>query len=174
VSRATEASPWIAVGARAADGLRRALPAGEGLEAASDVHAALLSLAMDGRRPVLVEADALLPRPRAALRALRAAAGPDPVVVLLEAGFPADPRAMRAAEALGTPRVAVASDALAVSSPPSPVKAAPSAGSVEVTGSSNRTSAPELASRSRAIISVMWAEKLERSLVRSCASPMSA
>ena len=128
MSRATEASPWIAVGARAADGLRRALPAGEGLEAASDVHAALLSLAMDGRRPVLVEADALLPRPRAALRALRAAAGPDPVVVLLEAGFPADPRAMRAAEALGTPRVAAASDALAVSSPPSPVKAAPSAG----------------------------------------------
>ena len=101
MNRATGTTSWVAVGARAVAGCRGAAAPGVPVESAPDVHAALLALAMDGRRPVLVESDALLPRPRAALRALRAAAAPEEVVVLVEPGIPADARALRAAVALG-------------------------------------------------------------------------
>lgn len=79
---------------------------------APDVHAALLSLVEDGPRAVVVSPPQLLPRPRAALRALTKAASPCPVV-LLSPGR-GEPRSERAATAMGVPCVREAGSALAI------------------------------------------------------------
>lgn len=91
---------WLAVGARAARALRDDAH-GVGLDTADDVHGALLRLALDGRRPVLVSPKALVRRPRAALRALVRAAAPSPVWVLLEPDRPLSPAIERAVSAAG-------------------------------------------------------------------------
>ncbi|MCC7137065.1 MAG: GGDEF domain-containing protein [Planctomycetes bacterium] len=97
--RATTATPrGLAVGLAASDAVSAAWP-GRGADVATDAHGALVTLLTDGARPVLVGPDALLPRPRAALRALVRAAAPYDVVVTLPPRT--DPRVGRAAAALG-------------------------------------------------------------------------
>jgi hypothetical protein len=91
---------WLAVGARAAKALRDEAH-GEGLDTVDDVHAALLRLAVDGRRPVLVSPKALVRRPRAALRALVRATAPSPVCVLVEPDRPLSPSVARAVAETG-------------------------------------------------------------------------
>jgi hypothetical protein len=85
--KATDGPPrCLAVGSAAERGLEdcTSLEA----HAVPDVHEALWELERDGRQPVLVEAAALEPRPRAALRALVRAARPQPGRARLPAGAP--------------------------------------------------------------------------------------
>jgi len=92
---------WLAVGTRAAKALRNGDEHAADVDSAEDVHAALLRLALDGRRAVLVSPKCLVHRPRAALRALVRAAAPSPVCVLLEPDRPLSPALARAVEAAG-------------------------------------------------------------------------
>lgn len=124
-SLATRAVPrrhgCLAVGDDVADRLTDVLGehgAGGPVARAPDVHAALLSLVEDGPRAVVISPPHLLPRPRAALRALTKAASPCPVV-LLAAGR-GEPRCERAADALGVPCVREAGSALSLL--PSPAR----------------------------------------------------
>ena len=108
MSLPSRSTPWVAVGPRAARDLAAAGAATVSAEAAADVPTALLSLALDGRRPTLVDAEALLPRPRAALRALSRAAAPEEVAVLEDSELRDASRIARAADAVGVRRVATA------------------------------------------------------------------
>jgi diguanylate cyclase (GGDEF)-like protein len=111
--------PWLAIGDDVADAIATASP-GRALERCTDIHAALLALVADGPRGVVLSAEHLLPRPRAALRALARAAGPHRVVVL--SPRPLDPRIARAVEFVGA-RVAT-----------SPIEALGSSARHDVTG----------------------------------------
>ena len=105
--RRTERDTWFAVGPRS----RRALESladGGRVDAFDGVHEALAALAAEGARPTLVDPQALEPRPRAALRALRRAAAPHRVAALCEPGRPLPMRVVRAIAALGVARVASA------------------------------------------------------------------
>jgi diguanylate cyclase (GGDEF)-like protein len=102
-------APLLAIGDDVADALEAARPDAPPTRA-SDVHAALLRLVDEGPRAVVVAPHQLVPRPRAALRALRRAAAPHPVVVL--AAGPADARVDRAATALGVRHARTAADVL--------------------------------------------------------------
>lgn len=106
---ASRPTPWLAIGEDVADALTASRPDAPP-ERHSDVHAALLSLVEDGPRTVVVEPAHLLPRPRAALRALSRAAAPHPVV-LWTAGR-GEPRVERAATALGLARARTALEVL--------------------------------------------------------------
>jgi diguanylate cyclase (GGDEF)-like protein len=101
---------WLAVGERADDALARSfLPMASRRLAAEDVHSALALLARARFRGVLVAAEALAGRPRAALRVLKGAAGKGRLVVL--SARKGGERAERAAAALGIPRAVSADEA---------------------------------------------------------------
>lgn len=117
------ADGWVAVGF--------GLPhlAGEGRRPEDrpvDVHAALRVLVADGPRPVLVAPEDLLPRPRAALRALKRGAHPNPVVVWAP-HEDVDERVEKAISSIGActaKTTAAALAKLAGSAPPPSTKAA--------------------------------------------------
>jgi diguanylate cyclase (GGDEF)-like protein len=108
VTLSARSTSWVAVGPRAARDLAAAAGDAGAPEAAADVPTALLALAMDGRRPTLVDASMLLPRPRAALRALSRAAAPEEVAVLEDKDLREAVRIARAADEVGVRRVATA------------------------------------------------------------------
>jgi len=115
VRLAARPTPWLAVGEDVADALTAGRPT-DPPERRSDVHAALLSLLEDGPRTVVIEPVHLLPRPRAALRALTRAAAPHPVFVW--AAGRGEARVDRAAAALGVARARTAADLLGTPPPP--------------------------------------------------------
>ncbi len=99
--------PWLAVGPRAIDAASALLSSQGPQDRAGSVHEAILVLASEGGRPTLVDSEHLLPRPRAALRALKKAARGHRVVVLLDPDGATEPRVLSAAERI---RVATATD----------------------------------------------------------------
>ncbi len=119
MKRRADTRAVLAVGSRAGDALRRL---GDRVDAgvASNVHEALVDLALDGARPVLLTPGELEPRPRAALRALVDAALPHDVAVLCEAGRRVPPPVARAIEAVGVRRIETPEEFLVTDGLPEP------------------------------------------------------